>query len=368
MIFKENDITCSIESTKLMEILTNSKTLPKFFPPLFQSRILEKNENNTIFEETIIIPKFKIRLVQKSIYNQIESNIFRIKIISGPIKGTIVTFNFESIHKGTKIHIDYNFCIGLKYRIFKKIIEKKYTNTISIFINQIIAMSTITSENKWNTSIIDNGNGIILSIKNFPPLKFFGWEYSDLKGIFVDETYNLLSVCDKIVIDIGANIADSSIYFAVKGAKKVIGVEPFLTNFEIAKKNISINKLSDRIQFLHAGISDRSGEIFIDSNVENGYTSFHLIEHKNGQKIQTITLEDLINKFNIQSAVLKLDCEGCEYAAILTSSQKILQIFSEIFIEYHDGYANLKEKLENSGFTVIVLDSNQSQGFLIAKL
>ncbi len=187
-------------------------------------------------------------------------------------------------------------------------------------------------------------------------------------GNKADETYNSLPVNGKIVIDIGANIADSSIYFAIKGAKKVIGIEPFLTNFEMAKKNVLINDLSETIQIIHAGISDKSEEIQVNSGVEYGYTSFRLIEHKDGQKIQTMTLEDLINKFSLQSAILKLDCEGCEYPAILTSPQKILRTFTEILIEYHSGYTDLKEKLENSGFTVLVNNPNQSHGFLIAKL
>ncbi len=188
MILEENDITCTIESAKIMEILTNPNTVPKFFPPLFQSKILEKNYNNTIYEETIIIPKFKIRLVQNSIYTKIESNTFYIKIISGPIKDTTVTFKLESIQSGTKIHIDYDFHIKLHYRIFKKIIEKKYTNTIRLFLDKIIALSTLTYGKKWNESIIEDGNGVILSVNNSPPLKFFGWEYGDLKDMFVDET------------------------------------------------------------------------------------------------------------------------------------------------------------------------------------
>jgi predicted RNA methylase len=48
--------------------------------------------------------------------------------------------------------------------------------------------------------------------------------------------YRFLRVEGKIVIDIGVNIADSSIYFALKGADKVIAIEPFPRNYETAKK------------------------------------------------------------------------------------------------------------------------------------
>ena len=49
-----------------------------------------------------------------------------------------------------------------------------------------------------------------------------------------------------------------------------------------------------------------------------------------------------------------MDCEGCEYETILSSADDILQKFSHIQIEYHYGYKNLKERLEDSGFNVSV--------------
>ena len=76
----------------------------------------------------------------------------------------------------------------------------------------------------------------------------------------------------------------------------------------------------------------------------------------NGTKIPLITLSDLISKYKISTAVLKLDCEGCEYDSILTADKSILLKFTHIQIEYHYGYKNLKEKLENCGFTVTVTD------------
>ena len=60
------------------------------------------------------------------------------------------------------------------------------------------------------------------------------------------------------------------------------------------------------------------------------------------------------NQFNVDSAILKMDCEGCEYDSILDSPKEVLQKFDFIFIEYHYGYINLKEKLEQCGFEVSI--------------
>jgi hypothetical protein len=50
---------------------------------------------------------------------------------------------------------------------------------------------------------------------------------------------------------------------------------------------------------------------------------------------------------------MKVDCEGCEIDVILSSDKKILKKFSQIEIEYHYGYKDLKYKLENCGFKVV---------------
>ncbi|HDD64256.1 MAG TPA: hypothetical protein ENF53_03775 [Thermoprotei archaeon] len=47
-----------------------------------------------------------------------------------------------------------------------------------------------------------------------------------VRAVFYKETYRFLDVKDKVVIDVGAWVGDSSVYFALKGAKKVIAMEP----------------------------------------------------------------------------------------------------------------------------------------------
>jgi len=49
----------------------------------------------------------------------------------------------------------------------------------------------------------------------------------DLADVFGSEEFKSMNFLNKIVLDIGANIGDSSIYFATLGAKKVMAVEPF---------------------------------------------------------------------------------------------------------------------------------------------
>lgn len=175
----------------------------------------------------------------------------------------------------------------------------------------------------------------------------------DILSVFINNEYSFLPVGGKTVIDIGANIGDSSIYFFLCGASKVIGLEPFPNNFELAKKNIESNDLSDSIDLIIGGLAENTSYISIGPD-QTGDSVSRFRSFKEGIKIPLMTLDDILNENKIvpTECILKMDCEGCEYDTIIPASPRTLQMFSHIQIEYHNGYKNLKEKLEQSGFAV----------------
>ena len=82
-------------------------------------------------------------------------------------------------------------------------------------------------------------SGIVSVNLNGKPYFFSGaLDNGDLAGVFARREYSFLEVSDQNVIDIGANIGDSAIYFAAMGAKHVYALEPFPSSFEYAKKNV----------------------------------------------------------------------------------------------------------------------------------
>ena len=77
----------------------------------------------------------------------------------------------------------------------------------------------------------------------------FNGEFSSFLG-----EYDFLEpIKGNTVIDVGANIADSSISFALSGASKVIAVEPYRWSYGMATENIELNNLKDCIVMLNAG-------------------------------------------------------------------------------------------------------------------
>lgn len=157
------------------------------------------------------------------------------------------------------------------------------------------------------------------------------------------------------MIDIGAKIGDTAIYFALMGAKKVISVEPSQEIFKHAEKNLELNNLSSKVNLFLAGCSNSITSIesnYAEQILENIENS--IVISNDIKKIPTLSLEDLIKDYPDDRLILKIDCEGCEYDNILNTPDHILKKFDQIQIEYHFGYSNLKNKLEKCGFNVSV--------------
>ena len=171
----------------------------------------------------------------------------------------------------------------------------------------------------------------------------------DLRDVFGLEEYGFLKVKNEIVIDIGANIGDSPIYFALNNAKNVIALEPYPYSYNLALKNIKKNNIEDKIILLNAGYG-RDSAIKVNPNFQNG-TGSDLKSFDDGISIKTLSLKTLLSDYHIDKAILKMDCEGCEYN-LLNEDRDILRKFKRMQIEYHYGYEKLRDKLEDVGFTV----------------
>ncbi|MDQ3968690.1 MAG: FkbM family methyltransferase, partial [Thermoproteota archaeon] len=94
--------------------------------------------------------------------------------------------------------------------------------------------------------------------------------------------------------------------------------------------------------------------------------SCQTMQSSSGSNIHFYSLGELVDIYSTNSpAILKLDCEGCEYDIILSNDMTVLGKFSHIQIEYHYGYRDLKKHLISAGFAVSHTNPRDENGMEI---
>jgi len=201
---------------------------------------------------------------------------------------------------------------------------------------------------------------------------------------FGQNTYNVVFPKKSVVMDIGMNIADTSIYFANK--KNVVLVrafEPFTPTFNMAVRNIKLNPgVASKIEPLNYGLSDThrrlkceysptcKGSVGIGGFVKSARK--HVKDACTEEiEIKPVAEEVLKAKkdFPGYALVLKVDCEGAEFEIIASlARENLLSMISVILLEWHDkSPLEILQTLRNANFTVLLKDDvNQNIGMLYA--
>jgi FkbM family methyltransferase len=197
----------------------------------------------------------------------------------------------------------------------------------------------------------------------------YGWDKGGFVGGYASHDYDFLDVTNRTVVDVGASIADTAIYFALRGAKRVIAFEPFPKIFEIAGRNVKANGLEDKVILVNAGCG-YDGEVRVKEDVDSD-ASTQLRDFGEGVEIPMYSLNTIVSKFNVEKgSVLKVDCEGCEYDLFRNASKETLDRFDQIEIEYHYGYKELVNTLKKNGFktkiTIPIYRSGMILGYIYA--
>lgn len=171
--------------------------------------------------------------------------------------------------------------------------------------------------------------------------------------------YDSISKAPAAVIDIGANVGTSVIYFRNKlGADtKFFAVEPVTDNFNLLKANCAINGFSD-INAYRLAISDTAGEADLEINPANmatckiaGSDSENLVFGKDetsyvGDKVPLMPLDSFVseNQIATDSPVLFwIDVEGHEPEVFKGGRETFRNTDAVVFCEFnpklykHDG-------------------------------
>lgn len=128
---------------------------------------------------------------------------------------------------------------------------------------------------------------------------------------------------DEIIIDIGANIGEFSVYCLEKGAK-VLSIEP---DEQIRKSTIvNVGKFQNSLGILNKVVSNKTGVIDFYLAPSSADSSLIEPEKYNAKvKLPSITLNDLFDLYNFEIVkLIKCDAEGGE-PEVLSKSEKALQ-------------------------------------------
>lgn len=187
-------------------------------------------------------------------------------------------------------------------------------------------------------------------IKHLYPAMYKEWEeynfYSTIKEVFVDQQYKWL--VDKLksnttIIDIGAYIGDTAIYFSqFDKVKRVLAYEPQLYAYNKAKKN-TIN--NNKIILYNKAIGREKEDVIIKNGFS--YAGSQIKTSKKGNTTDVIKLYNIINTIKTPIAI-KSDCEGGEYN-IFNKDLNLDKVYA-IQMEYHEGAQNLLSILHQKGF------------------
>ncbi|MFP3319130.1 MAG: FkbM family methyltransferase [Acidilobus sp.] len=159
----------------------------------------------------------------------------------------------------------------------------------------------------------------------------------DILETFVGGMYGVPEVLSGLrgrdVIDVGANVGDTALYFLLNGARKVIAVEPLPSVARCAEENVRLSSATDKVKVINAALSDEPVSVPCDYDVLSS-RYFSTLSSSGPCKVPGVTLGDLLNMVD-DPYLLKMDCEGCEAQVILGPERERLRAFEHIIFETH---------------------------------
>lgn len=167
---------------------------------------------------------------------------------------------------------------------------------------------------------------------------------------------------DAIMIDIGANIASVTLFFAAASPTlRIHAYEPNPAAFEMLERNVKDNHLAARVTTFPEAVARDAGELslWVDINSSLSTAYMETSPEQGGRRINVpkVTLDEAWRRTGGAPIwLLKVDTEGAEGDILEGASKSTLAAVQNAIIEYHDNIVpgvseRCQRVLKDSGFT-----------------
>jgi FkbM family methyltransferase len=179
----------------------------------------------------------------------------------------------------------------------------------------------------------------VIGIKHLVHLRIRTTDVTVLKQVLLERHYEIpFHITPKVIVDAGANIGLSAIFFANKYPDAtIIALEPELTNFELLQKNA----------FPYPNIKPLRAALWKDNRQINlidpdcGHHGFQIMDGNLNNVaqcglVQALTLDAVMERLGIRTVdLLKIDIEGAEME-VFQNSERWIDRVEVIMAELHD--------------------------------
>jgi FkbM family methyltransferase len=199
-------------------------------------------------------------------------------------------------------------------------------------------------------------DGSVIRIREF-------WALFLFDEIFIRNCYEPPELLDwngsGTIVDIGANIGLFTLCAKQLWPRaRVIAIEPHPANFQHLSELIEVNGLTN-VDPLPIGVADKCGcfELYISGRNIAGHSMYKSAGATTSISVPTETLLDILVRTGSQASnlLIKIDCEGCEYAILSILTPEMATHISGIVFEPENALydvAMLTDNLQRMGFRI----------------
>ncbi|MDQ0507493.1 FkbM family methyltransferase [Xanthobacter agilis] len=158
-----------------------------------------------------------------------------------------------------------------------------------------------------------------------------------------------------VILDVGANIGNHTVFFAKEIGLPVFAFEPVPLVYDILQENIDLNGIRDRVTAFKAGVGAVSGAatIMLSSPQNLGGTTLRMAEEYTDDAMPIVTLDEMVGDKRV--ALLKIDVEGMEFD-VLRGAYRLLSTQAPVLcIESRDlrHFAQVSSVLRPLGYVPV---------------